>query len=265
MNVLILCEGESDRVILSQYFCHRFNFSYSKSVKSADGVGMDYQYTNADAVLTIRIVEGVEEFHKKLRDTLRENAINTGTKGQFTHIAVIADHDSDDENDRLLQKLNEVLGEYKLPPFQEGHWCHGTQMTEMKERSAKLELLFLSIPLETSGALETMLLSALEKTAPGRYYLAKESRQFVDALIQNRKEHSMPYLSSRGDQVKAPLAVFYAVAAPRRIYASQQEILDMVNWGTFTEIQRTLQAFDMISRQMKSKERIQENVDCKND
>lgn len=244
MNVIILCEGESDRVILSQYFCHRFNFSYSKSVKSADGVGMDYQYTNADAVLTIRIGEGVEEFRKKLRDTLRENAINTGTKGQFTHIAVIADHDSDDENDRLLQKLNEVLGEYKLPPFQEGHWCHGTQMTEMKERSAELELLFLSIPLETSGALETMLLSALEKTAHGRY-LAEESRQFVNALIQNRKEQIMPYLSSRGDQVKAPLAVFYAVAAPRRIYASQQEILDMVNWGTFTEIQRTLQAFDL--------------------
>lgn len=212
-------------------------------MKSADGIGMDCQYTNADAALTIRVVGGVEEFRKKLHDTLRENAINTGTKGQFTHIAVIADHDSDDENDRLLQELNEVLGEYKLPHFQEGHWCHGTQMTEMKERSAELELLFLSIPLETSGALETMLLSALEKTAPGRY-LAEEARQFVNALIQNRKEQSMPYLSSRGDQVKAPLAVFYAVAAPRRIYASQQEILDMVNWGTFTEIQRTLQAFD---------------------
>lgn len=244
MNVIILCEGESDCIILSQYFRHRFNFSYSKSVKSADGVGMDCQYTNADAVLTIRVVEGVGEFRKKLRDTLRENAINTGVKGQFTHIAVIADHDSDDENDRLLQELNGVLGEYKLPPFQEGHWCHGNQMTEMKERSTDLEILFLSIPLETSGALETMLLSALEKTAPGRY-LAKESRQFVDALIQNRKEQSMPYLSSRGDQVKAPLAVFYAVAVPRRIYASQQEILDMVDWSAFTEIQRTLQAFDI--------------------
>lgn len=249
MNVIILCEGESDCIILSQYFRHRFHFSYRKSVKSADGIGMDCQYTNEDAVLTIRIVEGAQWFGKKLHDTLRENAINTGTKGQLTHIAVIADHDSDDENDRLLQDLNEVLGEYKLPPFQEGYWCHGTQMTEMKERSTELELLFLSIPLETSGALETMLLSALEKTESGRY-LAEESRQFVDALIQNRKGQSMPYLSSRGDQVKAPLAVFYAVAAPRRIYASQQEVLDMVNWSTFTEIQRTLQAFDRFNEEV---------------
>lgn len=88
-----------------------------------------------------------------------------------------------------------------------------------------------------------MLLSALENTESGRY-LTEESRQFVDALTQNRKGQSMPYLSSRGDQVKAPLVVFYAVAPPRRIYARLQEILDMVDWSTFTEIQRTLQVFD---------------------
>ena len=244
MNAIILCEGESDCVILSQYFCNRFHFSYQKSQKSADGIGMDCRYTKDSHTLTIRIVEGVRGFGGKLRDTLRENAINTGTQDQFTHIAVIADHDSDNENDRLLQELNEVLGEYQLPIFQEGHWCHCTQITEMKGRSADIELLFLSIPLDKSGALETMLLSTLEKTEDGRY-LAMESRLFVDALIHNREAKSMPYLSSRGDQVKAPLAVFFAVAAPRRIYATQQEILNMVDWSTFSEIQKALRAFDL--------------------
>ena len=89
-----------------------------------------------------------------------------------------------------------------------------------------------------------MLLSTLEKTEDGRY-LAMESRLFVDTLIHNREAKSMPYLSSRGDQVKAPLAVFFAVAAPRRIYATQQEILNMVDWSTFSEIQKVLRAFDL--------------------
>lgn len=249
MNTIILCEGESDLVVLSQYFRNRFGYEYIGSSKtSGDDMMKACCYGRGDDRLVIRMANGVTNFPQVLSDVLRTNRINTDDQSQFTHIAVISDHDSAEETNLLVGNLNQVLAEYDLPNFQEGGWCHGQQRTQMGERAIEVALLFLRIPLEENGALETLLLSALEQTADG-VYLAIASRNFIDDLIQDREAHAMNYLSTRADQVKAPLAVFLAVASPTRIYQQQQEVFNMINWASLVKMRSTLQAFDILDGQ----------------
>lgn len=33
MNGIILCEGETDQIILSEYFCHMYGFHFLRGVK----------------------------------------------------------------------------------------------------------------------------------------------------------------------------------------------------------------------------------------
>lgn len=37
MNVIILCEGETDQIILSEYFCHMYGFHYLRPNKRDKG------------------------------------------------------------------------------------------------------------------------------------------------------------------------------------------------------------------------------------
>lgn len=248
MNAMILCEGESDGIVLSQYFHYRFGFSFVKGTKCANDTRRAFQYVKDKMNLTIQMVGGCTNFCTALEDVLRVNHVNTDDENQFTHIAVIADHDSDREKNNLLQNLNQVLEDLndwsRMPTLQEGNWCQGIQNTDMVGRLVAVELLFLSIPLEENGALETLLLSALEKKA-GSEYLAQQSREFIDELMQNQVRLPKEYLASRAEQVKAPLAVFFAVAAPTRMYQKQQAVFDMIDWSSLEEMQRTLQAFDI--------------------
>ncbi|MGP1585329.1 MAG: hypothetical protein ACTTH3_02305 [Schwartzia sp. (in: firmicutes)] len=249
MNAIILCEGESDLVILSQYFCNLFGYEYrGPSKTSGDDMMKACRYRRGDDSFVIRPANGVANFPQVLHDVLRTNKINTDDQNQFTHIAVISDHDSEEETELLVGKLNCVLAEYNLPDFREGEWRHGQQRTQMEERKIEVELLFLRIPLEENGALETLLLSAL-KEHPGDAYLASASRNFIDDLIQHREAHGMNYLSKRAEQVKAPLAVFLAVASPTRIYRKQQEVFNMIDWTSLGEMRSTLRAFDILDGQ----------------
>ena len=205
MNAIILCEGESDLVVLSQYFCNCFGYEYiGPSKASGDDMMKACRYRRGNDSLVIRTANGVTNFPKGLRDVLRTNQINTDDQNQFTHIAVISDHDSAEETALLVGELTGVLAEYNLQHFQEGTWRHGQQRTQMGEREIEVELLFLRIPLEENGALETLLLSALEEH-PDDAHLASASRDFIADLIQYREAHPMKYLSKRADQVKAPL------------------------------------------------------------
>lgn len=248
MNVMILCEGESDGIVLGQYFHYRFGFSFVKKMQCANDTRQAFRYVKDKMNLIIQMVGGCTNFRTALADVLQVNRVNTDDENQFTHIAVIADHDSEREKNNLLQNLNQVLENpndwSRIPTLQEGNWCQGIQNTDMVGRPIAVELLFLSIPMKENGALETLLLSALEER-PGCEYLAQQSRKFIDELIQNREQQSIKYLASRAEQVKAPLAVFFAVAAPTRIYQKQQEVFKMIDWNSLKEVQRTLQAFDI--------------------
>ncbi len=109
---------------------------------------------------------------------------------------------------------------------------------------------FLSLPLEGDGALETFLLNAMEHET-GNIFFSQQSKHFVKEIIEKKKklpaeECNPKYLAKRRAQIKAPLAVFFALAWPDRAFADTKALLQAIPWAKYERIQISFRAFEIL-------------------
>lgn len=249
MNVIILCEGETDQIILSEYFCHMYGFQYVRQNKRDKGFHWPTgcRYIHNDVSLDIVYVGG-NQFSEFIEKILTINRMNSGFS--YSHVAVISDHDSDKEIQERWHNIAETISTACHCDFQiaENHWIEQVQQLDFDE-SIAVHYLFLSIPLESDGALETFLLNAMENE-PGNVFLSQQSKQFVKDIIEKKttlsaEECNPKYLAKRRTQIKAPLAVFFALAWPDRAFADAKALLQKVPWAKYEQIQTSFRAFEI--------------------
>ena len=247
MNSIILCEGETDQIVLSEYFCHMYGFRFLRGAKNKPFGNAECRYTRGADRLDIVYVAG-NNFSEYVQKVLKINQLNTGNT--YTHMAIVSDHDSDEEIQQRWQGIAEVISTACGCAFhiQENQWLNLEQPSAFGE-SLPLECLFLSIPLTGEGALETFLLNAIENE-PGNSFLAQESKRFVDDLIKRKgslsdDEWNPAFLKSRRMQVKAPLGVFFGAAWPDRAFNDAREMFKRIPWQKYRQIQTSFQVFDI--------------------
>ena len=100
------------------------------------------------------------------------------------------------------------------------------------------------VPLTESGALETLLLNALSEDA-GNSYIVEKSRDVVRDLLDNIDKFSDSYLSTRREQIKAPLAVFLGVTVPERTFDGMKKMMESIPWDNYQAIREMFAAFDV--------------------
>lgn len=247
MNSIILCEGETDQIVLSEYFCHMYGFKFSRGAKNKPFGNAECRYTRGADQLDIVYVSG-NDFSEYVQKVLKINQLNTGNT--YTHMAVISDHDSDEEIQQRWQGIAEVISGACSCAFhiKENQWLNLVQPSAFGE-SLPLKCLFLSIPLTGEGALETFLLKAIEYES-GNSFLAQESKRFVAELIKKKgslsdDEWNPAFLKSIRMQVKAPLGVFFGVAWPDRAFNDAREMFKRIPWQKYRQIQTSFQVFDI--------------------
>ncbi|KGI89654.1 DUF3226 domain-containing protein [Megasphaera elsdenii] len=247
MNSIILCEGETDQIVLSEYFCHMYGFEFLRGAKNKPFGNAECCYIRGEDQLAIVYAAG-NDFSEYVQKVLKINRLNTGNT--YTHMAIVSDHDSDEEIQQRWQGIAEVISEACNCVFhiQENQWLNLEQPSAFGE-SLPLECLFLSIPLTGEGALETFLLNAIEHE-PGNSFLAQESKRFVAELIKKKgslsdDEWNPAFLKSRRMQVKAPLGVFFGVAWPDRAFNDAREMFKRIPWQKYRQIQTSFQVFDI--------------------
>lgn len=248
MNVIILCEGETDQIILSEYFCHMYGFHYLRPNKRDKGCWpTGCRYAHEDITMDIVYVGG-NQFSEYIQKILSINRMNSGFA--YSHVAVISDHDSDTEIQERWNSIAETISTACHCDFQiaENQWIEQVQQLDFDE-SIAVQYLFLSIPLEGEGALETYLLNAIENE-PGNVFLSQQSKQFVKDIIEKKttlsaEEFNPKYLAKRRTQIKAPLAVFFALAWPDRAFTDAKALLQEVPWEKYKQIQTSFRAFEI--------------------
>ena len=253
MNSVILCEGETDIVILSKYLIHQYQFEFVSDdifgvtplIKNNKSEIM-CNYSNPNNKLLIWAVGGKDNFQRALDKLFGVNDI--GANEYYNRIIIFSDNDSKEEIESQRLSLNEIVYKYRFageaPAFEIGQWKSGKMKTKMTDADVDIETLLLAIPKDENGALETMLLKSFE--APSDKLLASKSMKFVEHLKEYKKE-DFCYLSNRRDYIKAPLAVFFAVATPDRVFAKQNEILESISWEKFAAIRKELKVLDIFA------------------
>lgn len=253
MNSVIFCEVLTDLFLISYYFIECFGFKYChralpiapKKLHENSTLESVCCYQRGDDNLVIWAVNGHGDlFVKALARILNQNKINSPTNEYFSRICVMTDNDDEDELAKFWQDMNQCLLNYGIDEnFQTTRWVTAIQEISFGEKLS-LELLGIPMPTTKTGALETILLNALEEQE-GCTYLAERSRNFVDELVQHHDQFSNDYLFKRRQIIKAPLAVFFALISPEKTFVDFDKILRNIQWKNYQVIKDLFKPFDI--------------------
>lgn len=260
MTGIILCEGETDQILLSKFFCSRYGYQFNNkatrqgvtfSKQSQDGI-IRSVYTRessdlkTDDLLYIVSTAGKNNFPSILQRVLTINRIDSNIF--FDSISVVTDHDSDKEVGQLQECLENILQQAAKQSMSFDMVWQSYDMTTDFHEYRHFQFQMLIVPVDHDGALETFLLNALREKAEN-VCLVDESRKLIDNLVEKKKA-GIPFpkevLKGRRLQVKAPLSVFLGITNPERIFSTFEETLNSVPWEKYAEVQKGFQSFDLM-------------------
>ena len=105
-----------------------------------------------------------------------------------------------------------------------------------------MKLLLLVVPLDTHGAIETVLLDSLSKNDEYDHYIVEKSKEFVRNV-----DYKNQYLKKRRHRVKAEFNVFFSIKVPEDYYTERQKIFMNFPWKDNQYIQQVFQKLNDLS------------------
>lgn len=241
MNNLILCEGETDAILLSYYLQRTCGWSFVK--KSPPGVNIKADRVHGESAnwyqrggdhLLICAVGSKNRFRCFFDEKIAPPLISSSA-AVFSKIALIVDHDDETEAE-IIQRIQSELplvarnaeqNAWVIHDYENGY--HETQ---------QLDFLLLIIPKDREGALETLLLSAISED-PYDKNIVDRSKEFVERIAPEADR----YIGKRRLVLKAYLGVTWAIQSPQKVFQFIDNQLRDTPWeksetlrGTFEKI-----------------------------
>lgn len=233
MNKLILCEGKTDAILLSYYLGKTVGWNFVKKGPS----GLKIQPTNdnesiswykkEDDYLLICGVGGKDNFGKFFDERIKTPLV---TSNAFEKIVIITDRDDRTASD-IASSLGEDMSDF-FSDIQDRTWCINLYK-DAYGIEKKIQLLLLVIPKEQSGALETVMLSAISENPYDKNIVDKTA-----AFVQQMKMEADKYISTERLQLKAHLGVTWAIQFPEKVFSLIDEQINSVQWEKYEVLKK---------------------------
>lgn len=226
---LILCEGETDQALIGSYLEATSGWKYQKKRNDfpfQEESIITYLRDNSDALGIWQI--GGDDFTKAI------TSIMNGEKQDkmVDRIVVVTDHDdSEAETMRpksILDAISSALAIEKLCTEDYINKWSSIDYTDAFEAANTIQFCYMLVPLDSVGALETFMMKSLSEQNTEQDNVINQAKSFV------KNFSSAVYLRSRREKVKAELGVSLAVFSPDRVFTTMKELIDSVQWGSFT-------------------------------
>lgn len=223
IKLLILCEGNTDQILIGSYIENTTKWKYVTSKKQMPFEVEEINWYQEDDNLLGIWECGGYSFKQQL-DLICKRELNEHV---IQNLLIITDHDdSKAETDRLEEIKNALTHGLKSNDISE---LSADKLVTVHYNSAFEQAVcnigYLLVPMDKQGALETFMLDALSQNKED----AANTIEQVDSFIQNYK--SEVYLQKRRDRIKAKLGVSLSVFNPDRTFKIMKEIIDSVEWG----------------------------------
>jgi hypothetical protein len=228
---LILCEGETDKVLISSYLGGRRGWKYTEDqpIPFSDERISRYK-KNGGQYLNIWAVDGHDFRSAMKKVTQRQKMV-----GEIDRVAIVTDHDdAEAESDRLNEILSVLRDNLPEPAFSMDPEMYINRWSEISyqddyQTEIKMQFCYLLVPKAGQGALETFMMQSLMESSPEREEVIRQSREFIDHF------QSEVYLKTRRDRVKAKLGVSMAIFSPDRVFTTMKELVESVDWSRSVE------------------------------
>ena len=232
---IILCEGETDCIILSYFLDKMAGWKYMKRSKVFNPIFSEQDnrcfaaYKNdADEELFICGVGGKDGFKSFSEDYIKELIwLSLNNETEFK-IALITDRD-DMTGKEIEENIKCQLASI-LQNVSENSWTENSFVNSFGN-VAKVEFLLIAIPQKEAGALETLLMNALSEDEYDANIVEK-SKEFVAYISPN----SQRYISTKRLLLKSQLGVVLSIINPEKIFYLFDERLKSVKWENYKSI-----------------------------
>ncbi len=233
MNSIILCEGFDDAYILGYYLfktCEwnravKPNFAKEYNFPSINkhNQGIEYYYKD-DNKLAIWSVGGKDAFDKPIKFVSRVNKEHP--KNGINNIFILSDIDNS-SIDKQLKTLNSQLNAYDISIDNLTNNEPNVFDFIIEDESYKLSVIPIIIPFEEEGALETILIKAIEEDGTEEKFIVSQACEYIDNIKNNIAEK---YLKSSRLILKAKFSSVISVTNPDRSTAIFNKLLISHEW-----------------------------------
>lgn len=226
---IILCEGESDAVLLGLYLEKICGWVYEKNPKLRIKIPRTNPasnekaetYTKETEELIICAVGGKDNFGQFYNKYIQKIIFLSQNQETNFRIAVMIDADNrtckEIETDILKQLSSNISN------IENNKWTLNMVENSFKTMS-KIDFLLTIIPEDGQGALETILMNSLAEMSNG-YAIVENSKEFIESLPENE------YLTADRLKLKAKLGVSLSVFYPDKVFSQFDEQLRIVDWS----------------------------------
>lgn len=234
MNNLILCEGFDDVFILGYYLFKTEKWTYDPSGKFSDLYGfpkVNFRnqvievYKKGKDSLAIWCVGGKDSFEKPL-DFVRKVNNNYPDRG-IHQVFILSDRDDYQIAD-CLSKMQNMLNEHGISIGTLQNNQKNTVRYEEEGEVYELNVIPTIIPFEEDGALETVLMNAIEEIGKEEQFIVGEAKKYVDEICKSGNVKS--YLQHNREILKAKFSSCISITNPDRSTALFNTLLMSHSW-----------------------------------
>lgn len=225
MNKLILCEGETDAILLSYYLGKVSGWRFCKKPPANIAIKSDafeqsinwYQKDN-DRLL-ICGVGGKDKMASFFQSKILRPVVDAGA---FSRIALILDRD--DKQLESIEAHASALFHPVITSMRNKQWIRNTY-TDAFGMEQIIDALLVVVPAEHQGALETIMLDSISEN-PYDSQIVKKCGSFVKEM----RKTASKYIRSNRLELKAHLGVTWAVQYPEKVFRLINEQIQSVAW-----------------------------------
>lgn len=229
MTRIIMCEGETDLILISYYLEKVKGWVYTGTPKGLtinftnqeNKAACNYWNSNKDELL-ICAVGGKDNFGNFFNEYLKKPIMRSNAGETEYRIALVTDRD-----DFSIEQIEKTISEELTPiinNIQNNAWQTNEVNADLGTK-VKIEFLLVVIPKENHGALETVLMEALSKDDYDTNIIEK-CKQFITNIQPNADR----YIHENRLQLKAQLGVVFSIFNPEKIFSLFKERLVSVKW-----------------------------------
>lgn len=225
MNKIILCEGETDAILLSYYLgkVSGWNFCRKPPVNIAIKTDSFQQsvnwYEKGEDRLLICSVGGKSNMASFFKNKLLKPIVHAGA---FSRIALVLDRD-----DKDLSSMESHASSVFRPVVNlmvNNEWIENAYEDAFGTRQT-IEALLVAIPTDHQGALETLMLDSIAED-PYDAVIVEKAGSFVKEM----RSVASKYIDSNRKELKAHLGVTWAVQYPEKVFKLMNEQIQSVKW-----------------------------------
>jgi hypothetical protein len=225
MNKIILCEGETDAILLSYFLGKVAGWQFCKKPPvniaiKADAFEQSVNwYENGDDRLLICCVGGKDNMSSFFKRKVFRPIVDAGA---FSRVAAVLDRDN-----KEIESIEDHASAIFRPVIAKminNQWVEN-KYTDAYGTEQKIEGLLVVIPTEHEGALETVMLDSISEDPYDEAIVDKASM-----FVKEMRTIAAKYISSDRKELKARLGVTWAVQYPEKVFKLINEQIRSVAW-----------------------------------